>query len=309
MARKKAKKKGDAPLPLLLMITFLVLSAIVGLIVLIVPKDSTRISLNNVHFEAFKEETPPPPPPRCPMPPKKTPTYSMPLIAIIIDDMGYHQRLDAQFIKLPYALTFSFLPYGPFTTKYATMAHSLGKDVLVHIPMEPEEKDVNPGPGTLMVHMAPEIMVRTLEKDLGLVPFAIGANNHMGSRFTQDPRSMDIVLMELKSRGLFFIDSRTTAKTVAYREAVLLGVPSLERHVFLDYSPGAAVVEHSLKRLLKLAKVRGYAIAIGHPFPNTLKVLKKYLPIVQKEVKIVPVSHLIQLKREICTNEVWRTGN
>lgn len=307
MGKKHAqKKKGEHHIPLHIIVTLFILTGIVGLIVLLIPRDSERISLGNIHFEAFKGKGPPPPPPRCPIPKEGHANYSMPLVAIIIDDMGYHKRLDRALIQLPQRLSFSFLPYGPFTAKYATLAHGLGKDVLVHIPMEPEEQDVNPGPGTLKLNMAPETIIRTLVRDLNLVPFAIGANNHMGSRFTKDPEAMDLVLMELKRRGLFFIDSRTTSKTIAYKEAIYLGVPALERHVFLDYSHGPKIVERSIRRLLKIAKERGYAIAIGHPFYNTFTVLKKYLPIIQKEVKIVPVSHLIQLREEICQNEVWR---
>ena len=302
--RRAKKKRPDRKPPLLLMVSLIILAGLAGIIVLIIPMDSERISLGRIHFESFRDKPPPPPPPMCGSSKKGLANYSMPLVAIIIDDVGYHRRLDKEFIELPHKLSFAFLPYGPFTQKYAALAHRLGKDVLIHIPMEPAEHDVNPGPGTLRTSMTPEAIIQTLSNDLDLVPFAIGANNHMGSRFTQDPEAMDLVLMELKRRGLFFIDSRTTTKTVAYREAISLGIPALERHVFLDYADGPEIVEHSLDRLLKIAGERGYAVAIGHPFQNSLEVLKKHLPIMQKEVKIVPVSHLIGLREEVCKNEV-----
>ncbi len=300
MAKKKAQRKGYPKIPLFLIIFFLIISGLTGLIVLLLPTSDERVHLDHIHYEAFKRESPPPPPPRCKSPSLGPPPYSMPLVSIVIDDMGYHRSTDRMLIELPAPLGFSFLPYGPYTKKYARLAHSLGKDVLIHIPMEPMEKDVNPGPGTLKVQMSPGEIADIVAREISLVPYAIGANNHMGSYFTTQKDPMDAVLVELKRHGLFFLDSRTTKDTVAYTEARHLDVPALERHVFLDYARGVATVEHSLKRLVTISKKRGYAVAIGHPFKETLLVLKKDLPLVQKEVKIVPISHLIRLREEIC---------
>ncbi len=300
MAKKKSSQKGYQKIPLFLVIFFLIISGVTGLIVLLLPLSDERISLDHIQYEAFKRKSPPPPPPRCKPTAKNRSSYSMPLVSIVIDDMGYHKSIDKGLIELPAPLCFAFLPYGPYTEKYARLAHSLGKDVLIHIPMEPVEQGIHAGPGTLKVNMSSDEIENLLKKELALVPYAIGANNHMGSYFTTRKGPMDTVLIELKRRGLFFLDSRTTKDSVAYIEANRLNIPALERHVFLDYARGVATVKQSLKKLVKISRERGYAVAIGHPFRETLTVLKKELPIVQKEVKIVPISHLVRLREEIC---------
>ncbi len=296
--KRKGSRKKARPykVPILLLIAFFLLGGLIASIVVIVPQGTGKFTLGKINFESFKNKSIPPP--RAPII-KKTETahssYSLPLVAIIIDDMGYHEKIDYHFLHLSAPLSFSFLPYGPFTRKYAEVAHRLGRDVLIHIPMEPIEKDVNPGPGALRTDMDPAEIIRIIGEEISLVPYAEGANNHMGSEFTTSKKGMDIVLLELKKRGLFFIDSRTTKDSIACSEAIRLGVPALERQVFLDYQPKEHIVRQELERLIDLAKQHGFSIAIAHPFKETYNVLKKDLPLVQKEVKIVPVSYLIAL--------------
>ncbi len=217
-----------------------------------------------------------------------------PQVAIIIDDMGYDPTLDRAFLNIEAPISFAFLPFAPYTRPLALKAHKLKKDVLVHLPLEPSEKDMNPGPGVILVSMDLSSMIEQLEKDIQAVPYAIGVNNHMGSLFTTDKKAMKIILAQIKRKGLFFVDSRTTKYTVAYDVARSLGVPTAQRAVFLDHDPSPKAVTKELCRLKDLAKERGSAIAIGHPHESTLKVLYNMLPSIRREVTLVPVHLLVQ---------------
>ena len=194
-------------------------------------------------------------------------------------------------------LSFAFLPGAPNTEKLAAKAARLGRDVLVHLPLEPLNADINPGPGALRVNMTKEAILSVLKKDLGLVPDACGVNNHMGSKFTADKKAMSIVLGEIKRRGLFFVDSVTTNKSVAYALAQEMGIPSAARSVFLDDDHSPSDIKKELRHLVLLAKRNGSAIAIGHPFPDTEKVLRDELPSLRKEVLLVPVHTLTHVRR------------
>ncbi len=239
----------------------------------------------------FEEPISPGPVPRAL--PKHKPPHPVPRVAIIIDDMGYDIGLDRAFIRLEAPLSFAFLPMAPFTRKLALEARHMGRDVLVHLPLEAENKSIDPGPGVLNVDMGFDSMLTRLRHDLDLVPGAVGVNNHMGSRFTADRQAMRIVLAEIKRRGLFFVDSRTTKYTIAYKSALALGIPSAERSVFLDHNTDPAAIKSELQRLTKLARLRGQAVAIGHPHTNTLRVLYQNLPRLCRDVKLVPVHELL----------------
>ncbi|MDA8161831.1 MAG: divergent polysaccharide deacetylase family protein [Desulfobacteraceae bacterium] len=220
-----------------------------------------------------------------------------PEVAILIDDMGYNQRLDTKLLAIDAPLSFAFLPGAPNTEKLAAKAARLGRDVLVHLPLEPLNADINPGPGALRINMTKEAILSVLKKDLGLVPDACGVNNHMGSKFTADKKAMSIVLGEIKRRGLFFVDSVTTNKSVAYALAQEMGIPSAARSVFLDDDHSPSDIKKELRHLVLLAKRNGSAIAIGHPFPDTEKVLRDELPSLRKEVLLVPVHTLTHVRR------------
>ncbi len=239
------------------------------------------------------EEPKAPGPPKQSVPAHKAPCQ-VPRVAIIIDDMGYDLSLDRAFIQLEAPLSFAFLPQAPFTRKLAREAGRNGRDVLVHLPLEPENKSLDPGPGVLTVDMGFDVMLSQLKQDLDAVPGAIGVNNHMGSRFTADKKAMEIILTEIKRRGLFFVDSRTTKYTVAYKTALSLGVPSTERSVFLDDDTRPESIKSELERLRKLALSRGMAVAIGHPHVNTLRVLYQNLPQLARDVKIVSIHELVK---------------
>ncbi len=247
---------------------------------------------------APKEKVSPPLPPIHGRPADKHPCPfpgHRPALAIIIDDMGHDYTINRALLDLECPLSFAFLPYARHTKKFAKEAHERGRDVLVHLPMEPRDPTVDPGPGVLLTGMDPDMIVHVLDRNLAAVPFAVGVNNHMGSRFTADRRGMEIVLAEVKRKGLFFVDSRTTADSVAMEVADSLAVPALERAVFLDDDPRPEAVSKALRVVADIARHHGFALAIGHPYKSTYEVLSAELPSMRSEMDIVPVSRLIKM--------------
>ena len=215
-------------------------------------------------------------------------------MAIIIDDMGYHRKIGDRLLDLNLNLTFSFLPEAPFTLQQEEQAYQIGRDIMAHIPMEPGDAKWDAGPGALYLSASPEEQIATLKKDLAAVPHAIGANNHMGSKFTQKRQAMRRVLTELKAQGLFFIDSFTTAKSTGLTEARAIGLKSNRRHVFLDNIQDPEKICLQLDRLAALAVKQHPAIGIGHPYKATLDALQKCKGVLLETVQVVPVHELIQ---------------
>ncbi|WP_457574120.1 divergent polysaccharide deacetylase family protein [Desulfolithobacter sp.] len=222
------------------------------------------------------------------------PVEIVPRIAIIIDDMGYHEKLGNRMIGLDMNLTFSFLPHAPFTLRQEELAYLAGRDILVHLPMEARDPAWDPGPGTLRVTDPPEILRSITRDNLMAVPHAIGANNHMGSKFTEDPSAMRQVLSVLAKHGFFFIDSYTTPKSTGMNEAKKLGLPTGRRHVFLDNIHNQKDVCRQLERLVEKARAEGWAIGIGHPNQATLQALTSCRDRLQRNVRIVGVQELLQ---------------
>ena len=262
-------------------------------ILYLLPLPANRKAGTHPPFENFRHAPKQPYPRPEGRPPGPPAAFKAPMVAIIIDDMGYDNRLDRRFISLEAPLSFSFLPYAPYTRRLAALAGRLHRDVLIHIPMEPLNKRLDPGPGVITLDMDFDRRIETLRKDIDAVPCAVGANNHMGSKFTTDRKAMEIVLTYLKGRGLFFIDSRTTRDTVAFDVARHLGIPCGQRAVFLDHSLLKQDIEHEIDRLLRLAKSRGRVIAIGHPNRVTYQVLYDRLPVIRKRARLVPVHRLV----------------
>lgn len=221
-----------------------------------------------------------------------------PVISIIVDDIGYHTLPDRDMIELPGAIAYAFLPYAPQTKKLAKLAHSLNKEVILHAPMQAMDATKKLGPGSLTLHMTEQNFVQTLRESLASVPHVKGVSNHMGSLLTRHPGHMVWLMREMNRHGdLFFIDSRTTSKSVAKAVADEHHVPNLTRDVFLDAERNEAFVEKQFDKLLKIARTRGYAIGIAHPYPETHKVLSQRLMELEEEnIRLVPVSEI--LKRE-----------
>ena len=217
-----------------------------------------------------------------------------PRIAIIIDDMGYHQQLGRQFLQLDLNLTYSFLPDAPYSGELATAAFQTGRDILVHLPMEPKDPAKHPGVNALSVQDTPERIRQKMAGMLSAVPHAIGANNHMGSRFTEDSGAMQVEIGTLKNRSFFFIDSFTTAASRGLTIAQQQGVPTAPRHVFLDTVQEPQQICRQIEQLLEGAKKRGWAIGIGHPHGATLIALTQYSRERVLEVDIVGAHQLVE---------------
>jgi uncharacterized protein len=217
-------------------------------------------------------------------------------VAIVIDDLGNDAVAVERIAAWPFPVAGAVLPALSGSAKAARDLESSGKEVLLHLPMEPEGyPSVRPGPGVLLRSQDDSEIARTLERDLDSVPGAVGVNNHMGSAATADPRIMRAVARVLARRGLFFVDSRTTTATVGEQIAREEGVPSVSRRVFLDDVATEDAVQKSMAGLVARARADGFAVAIGHPHPATLQVLEHELPRLQQEgVTLVRVGELVR---------------
>jgi len=220
-------------------------------------------------------------------------TNGLPRVAIVIDDLGYQKQLTLDFIELEFPLTLSFLPQAPFSKEMVQQAFQKGKETLLHLPMEPNGfPQTNPGPKTLLTNMSDEEILNILKNDLDAFPQVSGVNNHMGSRFTEDRYKIALVLSMIKERKLFFLDSRTTPQTVILFVASQLGVKAVQRDIFIDNNLNEEAIILQLEQLIRLAQERGFAVACGHPYPQTLRALKAKIPELQDKVRLVPVSQL-----------------
>ena len=223
-----------------------------------------------------------------------TPPSSLPKVAIIIDDLGYDKRLASKFLILDAVMSFSVLPHSPFQKSIAKTIHRSGRDVLLHLPMEPMEYPlVDPGAGALLSSMGPDDLLNQLRNDLEAVPLAVGVNNHMGSRLTQDRARMRQIFTILKKRNLFFVDSLTSPRSCCQETAHLLNLKFAQRNVFLDHVQEPNAIRFQIKRLISVARKKGKAIGIGHPYPTTLEVLREELPNIKKRVGLVRISELV----------------
>lgn len=217
-------------------------------------------------------------------------------IAILIDDLGNDRQAVDHIASWPYPVSTAVLPALAASEDTARRLQKSGKEVLLHLPMEPRGfPGVRPGPGVVLRAQSDAEIAATLDSDLDSVPGAVGVNNHMGSAATADARVMRVVSGVLARRGLFFVDSRTTDTTVAADAARAARVPTAARRVFLDDVATEAAVEASLAGLYAHAREEGSAIAIGHPHPATLAVLDRELPnLARHGVRLVKVSELVE---------------
>jgi len=214
-------------------------------------------------------------------------------VALVIDDLGRSlgdvRGLEALGVPLSYAV----LPFESKTREVVAALRRNDREILCHLPMQPVN-GANPGPGALLRSMSPEELVAATRAALQAVAGATGVNNHMGSSFTTDRQAMRTVLGELDRHGLFFLDSRTSGKSVGYAQARALGLPAAKRQVFLDGDPNPEVIRRQFRQLLAAARQRGAAIGIGHPHPETLAILAEEVPRAGAlGYEFVPVSYLL----------------
>ncbi|MDY7095334.1 MAG: divergent polysaccharide deacetylase family protein [Acidobacteriota bacterium] len=251
---------------------------------------------------SVRQEAPAPPSERYPPeevvevvapPPGPPPPGRGVRLSLVIDDLGRSlQDLDAlEALGVP--VTYAVLPFEVKTPEVVEELQERGHETILHLPMEPSN-GADPGPGALRGFMSRSQLEQATRAALAAVPGAVGVNNHMGSKLTTESDKMRTVLEVLTDRELFFLDSRTSAESVGYREAVQLGIPAAQRQVFLDGDPDLQAIRHQFRRWLDLARDRGAAIAIGHPHPYTLEVLAEEVPKARAAgYEFVPVSYLL----------------
>lgn len=213
-------------------------------------------------------------------------------LTLIIDDLGQSPARDARTLALPGPVTLAIMPDTPHATAFARQAHKAGKTVILHMPMDPATGPYAWHPDTPL----PELEQR-LGAALAKVPYASGINNHMGSRMTAQPVPMAWLMGELQHRHLFFVDSRTSAATVAAAKAQEQGLASLSRDVFLDDVRTPEAIAGQLRIAVELARRQGSAVLIGHPYPQTLEVLERELPRLKAQgIEWVEIHQMIALR-------------
>jgi len=232
----------------------------------------------------------------CPLTLLAAEPSQIPVISIIIDDIGYRSIDDRNALALPGPITFAVMPHAPNVASFTRLAAVSGKDIILHLPMEAVEQDKNRflGPGGLTRSMNEVQFISTLIYDLRSVPNIIGVNNHMGSLLSTDKEKMGWLMDYLHYRKVFYIDSVTTGHSVAAHAAINSDVPYLRRDLFLDNSTDPVAINAQFNELIRLARQNGSAIAIGHPHPETIEVLAKNLgKLAGYGVRLVSVKSLI----------------
>lgn len=225
---------------------------------------------------------------------------SSPQITIIIDDLGYALGAGRRAVNLPGPIVCAVLPQTPRGRTLAELANAGGKEVLLHLPLQSMDDEHAVEPGGITLDMSRKMFAKVLAQNIRAVPFAIGVNGHRGSLLTRHPGHMRWLMEEIGTRGLFFVDSYTTRHSVALDIARESGVPATRRDVFLDTDPEPSSIEREFRRLQALARKRGSAVGIGHPYPNTLDFLEKELPTLERQgFRLVGIRQLLSGQRRV----------
>ncbi|GAB7022798.1 divergent polysaccharide deacetylase family protein [Salidesulfovibrio brasiliensis] len=216
-----------------------------------------------------------------------------PLLSVVIDDVGENMGLLRRLIALNVPVSFAVWPHSTHTDDSIRLINESGLPLLLHFPMQPKGwPGTNPGEGAVFTNMTADQIRAVVKSNLELVPGAVGANNHMGSAFTEFHTGMKVVLKELHDRHLFFLDSRTTPRSAAKSEARKIGIPFYQRDVFIDNTKDVNAIILQLKKAERIARKTGVAIAIGHPHPETVAALEQWAAKLDGTVNIVPITQL-----------------
>jgi len=252
-------------------------------------RDGEKVIL---YFLPPLEQTPAPK--RTPKP-RSTAQRERPVVAICIDDMGQSSDALEWFERNPYPLNAAVLPFLPLSEETARRLHAAEVEVLCHLPMQPEDPGAHPpGPGAILFGTGEPDLKAAVARALDAIPSVRGFNNHMGSAMTADRLYMRWVLEAARGKASYFLDSRTTAQTVAEAVGAEMGFPVLRRHVFLDDVAEAAYIRRQLRLALARAREQAPIVAIGHPHPVTLRTLGEELPGLAKQARLVRFSELIK---------------
>lgn len=227
------------------------------------------------------------------------PDFNQPAISIIIDDMGYRLKAGSRAVNLSGAITYSFLPHAPYARQLSQFAHEQSKEVMLHLPME-AESGKKLGPGGLTENMTASNFIEVLESSINSIPYVSGFNNHMGSLLTKNELLMTRLMRQVAAdKKLFFVDSKTTSNSIAFKVARAEGLLSIRRDIFIDHENSKKFIQKQLEKLIKKAQQKGTALAIAHPKKITLAVLEEWLPELEKKgIKLVSVSELIKLQQQ-----------
>tara|TARA_B110000503_G_scaffold53397_2_gene85848 strand:- start:98 stop:898 length:801 start_codon:yes stop_codon:yes gene_type:complete len=223
-----------------------------------------------------------------------------PSMVIIIDDLGYNLPNGLGIVNLPFPLTLAVMPHTPYGAVLARKGAASNKQIMLHVPMQ-NHAGLRLGPGGLTLDMDEKEFKRVLRKGLASVPYAEGINNHTGSALTEQTLPMRWTMDVASELNLFFVDSRTSAASVAWQQAVAQGVPALSRDVFLDNDTSQDALEAQFQEAINIAQKHGSVVLIGHPYPATVKFLSRSLKRLDKAgIKLTSASALIwQLKSHL----------
>lgn len=231
-----------------------------------------------------------------------SPPHRGPVIAIVIDDAGLDRERLRRFTQGSLKpLTIAFLPYATDLPEQVAMVRRAGHEVLLHLPMEPLNSRENPGPNAILTGLSADALAWRLSWNFDRLEGTefLGVNNHMGSRATTDPAVMTRLMSELRARGLLFLDSRTSPRSVGTQIAEEMAVPNAGRDVFLDNVFTVESVLQQLAQTEEVARRQGFAVAIGHVQPWTLVALERWVPTLgQKGIALVGISTIVRETRE-----------
>ncbi|MDD3538634.1 MAG: divergent polysaccharide deacetylase family protein [Atribacterota bacterium] len=216
-------------------------------------------------------------------------------VAIIIDDMGYQKEMADRIMNLNFPVTVSVLPFLPYSRYVAQLAKEKGMTVLLHLPMEPHNSNVDPGKGAIFSTMSEQEIRAKFLANWQDVPYVSGVSNHMGSKITENRDIMKIILSEIKEKNLYFIDSMTSPDSVGYQLSREMGIKTAQRTVFLDNEQDIDYIGNQIDVLKEFALKYGSAIAIGHPYCNTIDMLMEaYLTFPAEGIEIVKLEELLE---------------
>lgn len=215
-----------------------------------------------------------------------------PKVALIVDDVGYDKKRALELLELRRPMTIAVFPQLRYSRKIAQTAHSMGYEVMMHLPMEPDETLAR-NPGIITTGMGEQELYSMMDADFGSIPYVAGVNNHQGSKMTRNPEAMSNVMRYLAGKNIFFIDSRTASDSVAYKVGKEFGLRAAENDLFLDNEKDVEYIKERIHLLIEEANRKGQAIGICHVHPATIQALKEMFPIVDKEgIELVYASEL-----------------
>lgn len=291
--RPSRKKKKDNDNIKLVYLFIAVVIGLTGILYLIAGRGN---HIERTPFSSLKPEKPADAP--LSQPPDSTreewaTAPSLPKLAVIIDDIGFNRRF-SDLIEINVPITLAVIPFTPYSLEAASKGNLAGMEVMLHFPMEPKGYPASdPGKGALLISMSREAILGQTIASLNAIPNIKGVNNHMGSSFTEYSEGMEIVLSEIKKRNLFFVDSKTSMKSTGYSLSKSMDIRTAERNIFLDNVQTEEAITHQLMEAVKVAKHKGQAVAIGHPYPETVNVLKRLAPgLKDKGIDLVFASDL-----------------